>query len=258
MYPATQDFVYLRAAAAAAAAGPAGSAAAAAGWPNPYALRVVPFAALRGDARAAADYYTLSVRGLTRYVDGESAEFTSERRARAARVGVCAFRGVATGWGRRRPAAGRCARSGPAPSPARHNPKPNKAPAPRPHRPALDQWEREVSLYVGLRQLPVFHQHRPAKALAAWRRAVRGAKAAKARAALGGGGAGGAAAGGVGGGGLYVLSPAFQAPLRRVWALCCEVAALRLHVLRDGQVGGRHGSAGKPPCRGEREGILRG
>lgn len=67
-YPATEDFVYLVQA-------PASTP----GEPNPYALDVVPFATLRADPALAADYYTLSVRGMTRYVGGENAEFTSER-----------------------------------------------------------------------------------------------------------------------------------------------------------------------------------
>ncbi len=87
-----------------------------------------------------------------------------------------------------------------------------------------------MQLYIGLRQLPVFRLHRLSKALAAWRRAVAGAKGTKARAALAG--AGGAA----GGGGLFALSPAFQAPLRRVWGLCCNMEALRLHAVTPGRV----------------------
>ncbi|KAI8465887.1 MAG: dynein heavy chain 7 [Monoraphidium minutum] len=168
-YPATEDFVYLR---AALPLTPGGAA-------DPYALQVLPFAALRSDPAVAADYYTLSVRGLTRYVGGANAEFTT-----------------------------------------------------------LDQWEREVQLYVGLRQLPVFRQHRLAKAFATWRRGVRGVKAAQARAALTGGpvGAEGGGAAGSGAGGLFALSPAFQGPLRHVWGLCCDVAALRLHAIEAGKV----------------------
>ena len=45
---------------------------------NPYALVPVPFDALRRDPEASRNYYTLSVRGLTRFVDGANAEFTSE------------------------------------------------------------------------------------------------------------------------------------------------------------------------------------
>lgn len=40
---------------------------------NPYALEVVPHAALAG-----GDFITLSARGLTHYVDGASVSFTSE------------------------------------------------------------------------------------------------------------------------------------------------------------------------------------
>lgn len=61
-YPATEDFSYL--------CGPRGG--------NPYALAPVSFDALRRDPEASRDYYTLSVRGLTRFVNGTSAEFTSE------------------------------------------------------------------------------------------------------------------------------------------------------------------------------------
>lgn len=68
-YPATEDFVYLRCA----------SGRAPGDW-NPYALEVVPFATLRANPEAAADYYTLSVRGVTHYLDGANAEFTSEPR----------------------------------------------------------------------------------------------------------------------------------------------------------------------------------
>lgn len=89
-----------------------------------------------------------------------------------------------------------------------------------------------MQLYIGLRQLPVFRQHKLSKAATNWRRAVSNAKGAKARAAL------------AGAAGLYVLSPAFQAPLRRVWGLCCDVGALRLHVLRAGQVGEGRGCYG--------------
>jgi hypothetical protein len=41
---------------------------------NPYALEVVQFGNVD-----QADYYTLSVRGITRYVDGVNAEFASEQ-----------------------------------------------------------------------------------------------------------------------------------------------------------------------------------
>jgi hypothetical protein len=41
---------------------------------NPYALEVVQFGSVD-----QADYYTLSVRGITHYVDGVNAEFASEQ-----------------------------------------------------------------------------------------------------------------------------------------------------------------------------------
>ena len=40
---------------------------------DPYALEVVPFASLDQQ-----DFYTMSVRGITHYVDGVSADFASE------------------------------------------------------------------------------------------------------------------------------------------------------------------------------------
>jgi len=60
-YPTTEDFVYLRRFKR---------------WPadcNPYALEVVQFADID-----ASNYYTMSVRGITHYVDGVNAELTSE------------------------------------------------------------------------------------------------------------------------------------------------------------------------------------
>lgn len=61
-YPTTEDFVYLRRF----KRYPADC--------NPYALEVVQFGNVD-----QSDYYTLSVRGITRYVDGVNAEFASER-----------------------------------------------------------------------------------------------------------------------------------------------------------------------------------
>jgi dynein heavy chain len=60
-YPTTEDFVYLRRF----KRYPADC--------NPYALEVVQFGYV-----GQSDYYTLSVRGITRYVDGVNAEFASE------------------------------------------------------------------------------------------------------------------------------------------------------------------------------------
>lgn len=45
-------------------------------WPadcNPYALEVVQFADID-----QANYYTMSVRGITHYIDGVNAEFASK------------------------------------------------------------------------------------------------------------------------------------------------------------------------------------
>jgi hypothetical protein len=89
---------------------------------------------------------------------------------------------------------------------------------------ALNQWEREVQLYIGLRHLPVFRLRRLRKAFSGWRRAVASGKAAGARVAL------------AGATGLFALSPVFHGPLRRVWGLCCDVAAMRLHAIQPEKV----------------------
>ena len=44
---------------------------------DPYSLEVVPFSSV--DQK---DFYTLSVRGMTHYLDGVSADFASERGGR--------------------------------------------------------------------------------------------------------------------------------------------------------------------------------
>ena len=60
-FPTTEDFVYLKCR----NQNPSEY--------KPYALEVVQFADVD-----PADYYTMSVRGLTHYVDGLNADFTSE------------------------------------------------------------------------------------------------------------------------------------------------------------------------------------
>jgi hypothetical protein len=58
-YPTTEDFVYLRRIDRHV-------------WDyNPYALEVVPFSSV-----AQNDFYTLSVRGMAHYIDGQNADFT--------------------------------------------------------------------------------------------------------------------------------------------------------------------------------------
>jgi dynein heavy chain, axonemal len=59
-YPNTEDFVYLKRM----DRNPSEY--------DPYALEVVPFAALD-----QADFYTMSVRGITHYVGGASVDFAS-------------------------------------------------------------------------------------------------------------------------------------------------------------------------------------
>lgn len=77
-YPSTEDFVYLRRFTR---------------WPasaNPYALQVVQFA----DA-PPSNYFTMSVRGITHYVDGANAEFASEVAGCGRRLAGARLRGLA-------------------------------------------------------------------------------------------------------------------------------------------------------------------
>jgi hypothetical protein len=99
-YPATEDFVYLRQ-----WQGASGSAAC---QHNPYALQVVPHAAIGG-----GDFATLSARGLTHYVGGGAAGFTGgwlPRRWWGGAGTAPGGWGWGWGWG--------CAGAGPPPPPA--------------------------------------------------------------------------------------------------------------------------------------------
>ncbi len=60
-YPTTEDFVYLKRMDQNASVY------------DPYALQVAPFSAVDQQ-----DFYTMSVRGMTHYLDGVSADFASE------------------------------------------------------------------------------------------------------------------------------------------------------------------------------------
>ncbi len=60
-YPSTEDFVYLQRM----DLNPSEY--------DPYALEVVPFASINQN-----DFYTMTVRGITRYVDGISVDFACE------------------------------------------------------------------------------------------------------------------------------------------------------------------------------------
>ncbi|WIA13579.1 hypothetical protein OEZ85_007146 [Tetradesmus obliquus] len=145
-YPTTEDFVYLRRF----KRYPADC--------NPYALEVVQFGSVD-----QADYYTLSVRGITRYVDGVNAEFAT-----------------------------------------------------------LDQWEREVQLYIALKQLALFRQHKLWKAFKSWKHSIDSSKIAAAKASLNKQ--------------LFMLSPVFQGPLQRFHQLCHELSSMRVHNLKPAQV----------------------
>eukprot|EP00879_Flechtneria_rotunda_P011573 GHRR01012088.1.p1 GENE.GHRR01012088.1~~GHRR01012088.1.p1 ORF type:complete len:1024 (+),score=420.33 GHRR01012088.1:512-3583(+) len=145
-YPTTEDFIYLRRFTC---------------YPldcNPYALEIVPFADVN-----QADYHTMSVRGITHYVNGASAEFAS-----------------------------------------------------------LDQWEREVQLYIALKQIRLFRQHKVWKAVNSWKHAISHSKMVAAKASLNKQ--------------LFLLSPVFQAPLQRFHGLCHGLSSMRVHNLHLGQV----------------------
>lgn len=93
----------------------------------------------------------------------------------------------------------------------------------------LDQWEQEVKLYVSLKQLRLFRQHKLWKAFKCWKSAIDSNKLAGAKGVLNKQ--------------LFLLSPVFQQPLQQFHALCHELSSMRLHCIQQGQVRGR-GTAG--------------
>jgi dynein heavy chain len=88
---------------------------------------------------------------------------------------------------------------------------------------ALDQWEREVQLYIALKQLALFRQHKLWKAFKSWKHSIDSSKIAAAKASLNKQ--------------LFMLSPVFQGPLQRFHQLCHELSSMRVHNLKPSQVG---------------------
>lgn len=91
---------------------------------------------------------------------------------------------------------------------------------------ALAQWEREVQLFIALKQLTLFRQHKLWKAFKTWKRTINTAKMSAARASLNKQ--------------LFLLSPVFQGPLQQFHMLCHQLSAMRVHNMRPGQVIAMH------------------
>lgn len=86
----------------------------------------------------------------------------------------------------------------------------------------LEQWEQEVKLYVALKQLRLFRQHKLWKAFKCWKSAIDSTKLTGAKAMLNKQ--------------LFLLSPVFQQPLQQFHALCHQLSSMRLHSIKPGQV----------------------
>lgn len=87
---------------------------------------------------------------------------------------------------------------------------------------ALDQWEREVQLYIALKQIKLFKQHKLWKAFKSWKHSIDSSKIAAAKASLSKQ--------------LFMLSPVFQGPLQQFHMLCHKLSNMRAHNLKPGQV----------------------
>lgn len=87
---------------------------------------------------------------------------------------------------------------------------------------ALAQWEREVQLYIALKQLPLFNQHKLWKAFQSWKHSISTKKQAASKVSLNKQ--------------LFLLSPVFQSPLQRFHMLCLDLSSMRVHNLKPGQV----------------------
>lgn len=97
----------------------------------------------------------------------------------------------------------------------------------------LEQWEQEVKLFVALKQLRLFRQHKLWKAFKCWKSAIDSTKLAAAKVSLNKQ--------------LFLLSPVFQQPLQQFHALCHELSSMRLHSIQPGKVSSV--VAGGPLCR---------
>lgn len=101
----------------------------------------------------------------------------------------------------------------------------------------LEQWEQDMKLYVSLKQLRLFRQHKLWKAFKCWKSAIDCSKLAGAKGVLNKQ--------------LFLLSPVFQQPLQQFHALCHELSSMRLHCIQQGQVRGTAGAQCKrqPMCK---------
>jgi hypothetical protein len=88
----------------------------------------------------------------------------------------------------------------------------------------LEQWEREVQLFVALKRLKLFRQHKLWKAFKVWKSSINDIKLTAAKKALTKR--------------LLVLNPIFQDALQLVHGLCHQLSSLRLHSLKPGKVRG--------------------
>jgi dynein heavy chain len=79
-----------------------------------------------------------------------------------------------------------------------------------------------VKLYVALKQLRLFRQHKLWKAFKCWKSAIDSSKLAGAKGVLNKQ--------------LFLLSPVFQQLLQQFHALCHELRSMRLHCIQPGQV----------------------
>jgi hypothetical protein len=86
----------------------------------------------------------------------------------------------------------------------------------------LVQWEREVQLYISLKRLRLFRQHKLWKGFKSWRHSIRSSKMAAAKTSLCKN--------------LFVLSPIFQGALQQFHLLCYELGRMRLHAMQSNKV----------------------
>jgi hypothetical protein len=91
-----------------------------------------------------------------------------------------------------------------------------------------------VKLYIALKQLQLFRQHKLWKAFKCWKSAIDSTKLAAAKAALNKQ--------------LFLLSPVFQSPLQQFHALCHELSNMRLHSIQQGKVSRLPSAFGSSSC----------
>ncbi len=183
----------------------------------------MPFATLD-----QSDFYTMTVRGITRYVGGASVDFASEcgvvslffpfLRSPCAHAirSTC----VSTHPRMQPPPGGVDLTAAPGAPGCPLVTCPRAAPAMRPRfaRTALDQWERELQVFGALKRLKIFRLYKLWKSFRLWRKAVSRAKFSHAKASLEKN--------------LFMLSPVFQGPMLRCapcreLSLSCQPAEVR-------------------------------